>query len=69
MGIDVTALFSNNRLEPQRMMQLATKLLSAGLGMVSMSLVIILIVVFILIEAAGHLGKLRRGEEDRKSVV
>ncbi|MGH7492604.1 MAG: AI-2E family transporter [bacterium] len=62
-GIDVTALFSANRLEPQRIMQLATKLLTAGLGMVSMSLVIILIVVFILIEAAGHLGKLRRGEE------
>lgn len=63
VGIDATALFSGNRLEPQRLMQLATKLLSTGLGMVSMSLVIILIVVFILIEAAGHLGKLQRGEE------
>jgi predicted PurR-regulated permease PerM len=62
-GIDATALFSSDRLEPQRLMQLATKLLSAGLGMVSMSLVIILIVVFILIEAAGYLGKLQRGEE------
>ncbi len=65
VGIDATALFSSNRLEPQRLMQLATKLLSAGLGMVSMSLVIILIVVFILIEAAAHLGKLQRGEEDK----
>jgi predicted PurR-regulated permease PerM len=62
-GIDATALFSSERLQPQRLMQLATKLLSAGLGMVSMSLVIILIVVFILIEAAAHLGKLQRGEE------
>ena len=65
MGIDAAALFAGDRLEPQRMMQLATKLLSAGLGMVSMSVLIILIVVFILIEAATHLGKLQRGEEAR----
>jgi predicted PurR-regulated permease PerM len=63
MGIDVNALFSGDRLEPQRLMQLATKLLSAGLGMVSMSVLVILIVVFILIEAAAYLGKLQRGEE------
>ncbi len=68
VGIDATALFSSDRLEPQRLMQLATKLLSAGLGMVSMSLVIILIVVFILIEAAGYLGKLQRGEEAKSAM-
>ena len=65
MGIDAAALFAGDRLEPQRMMQLETKRLSAGLGMVSMSVLIILIVVFILIEAATHLGKLQRGEEAR----
>lgn len=63
MGIDVTALFSSERLSPQRLMQLATTLLSTGLGMVSMSFVIILIVIFILIEAAAHLSKIQRGEE------
>ncbi|MCK6621388.1 MAG: AI-2E family transporter [Calditrichia bacterium] len=65
MGIDAPALFSGFRMQPERIMQLASKLLSAGLGMVSLSLVIILIVVFILIEAAGYLSKLSQGVESK----
>lgn len=68
-GVDAAALFSGFRVEPTRIMQLASKVLSAGLGMVSLSLVIILIVVFILIEAAGHLGKLQQEGESSKGAM
>jgi len=64
-GIDAAALSSGIRLEPERIMQLASKVLTAGLGMVSLSLVIILIVVFILIEAAAHLRKLQQEGESK----
>jgi predicted PurR-regulated permease PerM len=63
VGIDPNALVSTAQIEPAQIMDMARTVLSAGLGMVSMSLIIILIVVFILIEAAGHLGKVLRGEE------
>lgn len=63
MGIDAPALFSGFKMQPERIMELASKVLSAGLGMVSLSLVIILIVVFILIEAAAHLRKLQQEGE------
>ncbi len=65
MGIDAPALFSGFKMQPEQIMELASKVLSAGLGMVSMSLVIILIVVFILIEAAGHLRKLQQEGESK----
>jgi len=64
-GIDPAALSSGIRVEPEQIMQLASKVLSAGLGMVSLSLVIILIVVFILIEAAGFIGKLQQEGESK----
>lgn len=66
MGIDSTGLFSSFQLDTPKIIQLATKLLSAGFGMLSMSLIIIMIVIFILIEAAGHLTKVTK-EGDTKS--
>ncbi|NTV85015.1 MAG: AI-2E family transporter [Bacteroidales bacterium] len=66
MGIDSAGLFSSFQLDTPKIIQLATKLLSAGFGMLSMSLLIIMIVVFILIEAAGHLTKATK-EGDTKS--
>ena len=63
IGIDANALFSGDQLNPQRIMELAGNLLSTALGIVSMFVVVILIVVFILIEAAAHLGKVKRGED------
>jgi len=62
VGIDTNALFAGGKLEPQRIVELASGLLSATLGILSMSVVVILIVVFILIEAAGYLGKVKDGE-------
>jgi predicted PurR-regulated permease PerM len=62
LGFDVTSLLSAVQVEPGMIMNVARTVLSAGLSMVSMSLVIILIVVFILIEAAGHLGKIQKGD-------
>ena len=66
MGIDASGLFSSVQFNPPQIIQLATKLLSAGFGMISMSLLIIMIVIFILIEAAGHLTKTAR-EADSKT--
>lgn len=62
LGINTTALLTGERMTPQRLMHPIAKLLAAGLNVVSMSFIIILIVVVILIEAAGHLRKLQRGE-------
>jgi predicted PurR-regulated permease PerM len=64
-GVDADAALAAAKLEPAQIMNAAQAVLSAGLGVVSMSIVIILIVVFILIEAAGHLVKIRKGEEGR----
>jgi len=62
-GIDTGRFDVARYLEPQRILDLAAEVLSAGLGVVSTSLVIVLVMVFILIEAAGAIAKTRRGEE------
>jgi len=62
-GISTAALAGGGELEPERILALASGLLSAGLGIVSASVVILLVMVFILIEAAGTITKIRRGEQ------
>jgi len=64
-GIDTKGLAGGLLLEPERMLKLAAGLLSAALDLFSSSLVITLVMVFILIEAAGSIAKARRGEEVR----
>ena len=68
IGIDPTGFFASFQLDTQKIVQLATKLLSAGFGMLSMSLVIIMIVVFILIEAAGHLAGTLQQKESKTAM-
>jgi AI-2 transport protein TqsA len=63
MGIDMGSTELSRQLDPQRIVTLATGVLSAGLGVVSTSLVILLLMVFILIEAGGAIAHARRGEE------
>ena len=62
-GINTGSFALGSALEPQRILEMAAGFLSAGLGVVSMSLVILLVMVFILIEAAGSIAKAQRGEE------
>jgi AI-2 transport protein TqsA len=62
-GIDTASLGVGGQLEPQRILEMAAGFLSATLGVVSTSLIILLVMVFILIEAAGSIAKGRRGEE------
>lgn len=62
-GINVKSLMAGNQIDTQRIIELAQEFLSALLGLVSMSFVVTLVVIFILIEAAGHAGKVHRGEE------
>jgi predicted PurR-regulated permease PerM len=69
MGIDAAGLFSSVQFNPPQIIQLATKLLSAGFGMISMSLLIIMIVIFILIEAAGHLAKTAKEDDSKKGMA
>ncbi len=62
-GIDVKRLAGGATLEPQRLLGLASGLLSVGLGLVSTSVIVLLVLIFILIEASGGIAKIKRGEE------
>jgi AI-2 transport protein TqsA len=64
-GVDISTLLSSQQLSPDRIISVVRDVLGAALGTVSMSLIILLIVVFILIEAAGHLGNVKEGKEDK----
>jgi len=60
-GIDAARLISGANLEPEKILDLASSFLSAGLTLVSASLIVLLVVVFILIEASGTIAEVRRG--------
>ncbi len=62
-GIDGAKLLSGSQLDPERLLGIAAGLLSAGLGLVSTSLIVLLVVVFILIEVSGTIAKIRHGEQ------
>jgi AI-2 transport protein TqsA len=62
-GIDASRLIAGAHLEPERIIEIAGSFLSAGLSIASSSLIVVLIMVFILIEASSTIEKIRRGEQ------
>jgi AI-2 transport protein TqsA len=62
-GIDASRLIAGAHLEPERIIEIAGGFLSAGLSIASSSLIVVLIMVFILIEASSTIVKIRRGEK------
>ncbi len=62
-GIDASRLIAGAHLEPERIIEIAGVFLSAGLSIASSSLIVVLIMVFILIEASSTIVKIRRGEK------
>ena len=62
-GIDASRLIAGAHLEPERIIEIAAGFLSAGLSIASSSLIVVLIMVFILIEASSTIVKIRRGEK------
>jgi AI-2 transport protein TqsA len=62
-GIDARHFMASNQMDPERLLGIASALLSAGLGFISTSLVVVLIMVFILIEASTAIASIRRGEQ------
>ncbi len=62
LGIDAQRAVASANLEPERVIGIAGSLLSAALGLMSTSLVVLLVVVFILIEASGTIAAIHRGE-------
>jgi AI-2 transport protein TqsA len=62
-GIDAGRLIAGAHLEPERIIEIAGGFLSAGLSIASSSLIVVLIMVFILIEASSTIVKIRRGEQ------
>jgi AI-2 transport protein TqsA len=62
-GIDASRLIAGAHLEPERIIEIAGGFLSAGLSIASSSLIVVLIMVFILIEASSTIVKIRLGEK------
>jgi predicted PurR-regulated permease PerM len=62
-GIDASRLIAGAHLEPERIIEIAGVFLSAGLSIASSSLIVVLIMVFILIEASSAIVKMRSGEK------
>jgi predicted PurR-regulated permease PerM len=62
-GIDASRLIAGAHLEPERIIEIAGGFLSAGLSIASSSLIVVLIMVFILIEASSTIVKIRKGEK------
>lgn len=62
-GIDASRLIAGAHLEPERIIEIAGVFLSAGLSIASSSLIVVLIMVFILIEASSTIVKMRSGEK------
>jgi AI-2 transport protein TqsA len=62
-GFDASRLIAGAHLEPERIIEIAGGFLSAGLSIASSSLIVVLIMVFVLIEASSTIEKIRRGEQ------
>jgi AI-2 transport protein TqsA len=62
-GIDASGLIAEAHLGPERIIEIAGGFLSAGLSIASSSLIVVLIMVFVLIEASSTIEKIRRGEK------
>jgi predicted PurR-regulated permease PerM len=63
-GIDSERVLTGGSPDSASIMETVKTALTGVLGLVSASFIVLLVVVFILLEASGHIARIRRGEPD-----